>query len=115
MGVATWTLKKGASGTGRIAKRVVTKPFRSKEAPKQISKLGATKGAGKGAAKGGLAGGPVGAAGGAVYGGVRESGNVPLAAKRVAVDAPIKAGGWVWTGQRGIRKGAALAHRKMYD
>ena len=115
MGVATWTLKKGASGTGRLTKKIIAKPFKSKEAPKQISKLGATKGAGKGAAKGGVVGGPVGAAGGAVYGGVRESGNVPLATKRVVVDAPIKAGGWVWTGQKWIRKGASLAHRKMYD
>ena len=94
---------------------VAAKPFQSNDAPKEITKVGAAKGAGKGAAKGAVVGGPVGAAGGAVYGGVKESGNVPVAAKAVVVDAPIKAGGWIWTGTRWLRKGVAKAHEKMMD
>ena len=109
MGALTWTAKKAAKGTGSAIKKVAFGK------PKPITKFGVSKGAGKGAAKGAAVGGPVGAAGGAVYGGVRESGNIPLATKRVVVDAPIKAGGLVWTGSRWVRKGASLAHRKMYD
>jgi hypothetical protein len=109
MGALTWTAKKAARGTGSVIKKVAFGK------PKPISKIGTSKGAGKGAAKGAVVGGPVGAAGGAVYGGVRESGNAPLAAKRVIVDAPIKAGGLVWTGSKWVRRGASLAHRKMYD